>query len=149
MIYRGPGFLAIVWFDSSPTPSPSSSGSKLDRQHTGTEKERQVMYWRERGEGGGWGAKPYDRKKAWSSINNSILSDFMHLNKNNQRQHFFTLFAPGERLERLTKNAKVSTVLGSIPASSNTAKSKGQPTLTPPPPPGCHCHIGHLPFRDR
>ncbi len=30
---------------------------------------------RERGEGGGRGAESYDRKKAWSSINHSILSD--------------------------------------------------------------------------
>jgi hypothetical protein len=30
-------------------------------------------------------------------------------------------------LERLTANAKVATILGSIPASSDTVESKGQP----------------------
>ncbi len=37
MIYRGPGFLAFVWFGSSPTPSPPPpTVSKPDRRHTGT-----------------------------------------------------------------------------------------------------------------
>jgi len=33
MIYRGPGFLAVVWFGSS-CPFPPSPVSKLDRRHT-------------------------------------------------------------------------------------------------------------------
>jgi hypothetical protein len=39
-----------------------------------TKKERQLAAGRGR-EGGGRGAKSYDRKKAWSSINHSIPSD--------------------------------------------------------------------------
>jgi hypothetical protein len=39
--------------------------------HRKTEKERQLA---EGGRGGGWeGAKSYDSKKGWSSINHSIL----------------------------------------------------------------------------
>ncbi len=35
MVYRGPGFLAVIWFGSSPMhPSPTPV-SKLDRRHTG------------------------------------------------------------------------------------------------------------------
>ncbi len=29
--YRGPGVLAVIWFDSTPAPSPSSPVSKLDK----------------------------------------------------------------------------------------------------------------------
>ncbi len=63
MIYRGPGFLAVVWFGSS-CPFPPSPVSKLDRRHT-----------RRRGGGVGRGAESYHRRKVWSSINHSILSD--------------------------------------------------------------------------
>jgi hypothetical protein len=34
MIYREPGFLAVVWFGSFPVPSPPSPVSKLDRRRT-------------------------------------------------------------------------------------------------------------------
>jgi hypothetical protein len=66
MIYRGPGFLAVVWFGSTPTPS-----SPLSRQ--------QVLSlpvcdgWRD-GEGMGRGAKSHDCEKALPSINHTILS---------------------------------------------------------------------------
>ncbi len=49
------------------------SVSKLDRRQTGSQKERQLAD----GMGGGRGAESYDRKKAWSSMNYSILSGFM------------------------------------------------------------------------
>ncbi len=57
-IYRGPGFLAVVWFGSTATPSlPSSLVRKLDRRHTKkTEKLRQLA---DRRGGKGW---------AWSRI---------------------------------------------------------------------------------
>ncbi len=54
MIYRGPGFLAVVWFGSSPTPlpHPPSSLSKLNRQHTGRLRKKDKLLT---GEGGrGW-----------------------------------------------------------------------------------------------
>jgi hypothetical protein len=35
MIYRGPGFLAVVWFGSSLTPFPPPVRNKPDRRHTG------------------------------------------------------------------------------------------------------------------
>jgi hypothetical protein len=41
-----------------------------------TEKERQLT---DRRGGGGGGAESYDVEKAWSSINNSILSAYQHL----------------------------------------------------------------------
>jgi hypothetical protein len=47
MIFKGTGFFAVVWFGSSPTPSPPLS--TLDRQHTGR-LERQLSHGR-----GGWG----------------------------------------------------------------------------------------------
>jgi hypothetical protein len=68
MIERGPGYLDVVRFGSSPTPSPVS---KLDQKTRKTEKERQLADGRW---GRGWGgAKSYDGEKAWSSINHSIL----------------------------------------------------------------------------
>ncbi len=63
-IYRGPCFLAIVWFGSYPTPS----SRKLDQQHTGRLRTRENLLTEE-----GVGAKSYDGEKTWSSINHSIL----------------------------------------------------------------------------
>ena len=58
---------------SSPTPSPPPPVSTLDRRHSGRLRKWDSLLtgW---GVGGGVGAKPYDSKKAWSSINDSILS---------------------------------------------------------------------------
>jgi len=74
MIYRGPGFLAVAWFDSSPTLSTpfASVSSTGDTQE---DWEREATFWRKRGEWGGFGAELHDRKKSWSSINHSILSE--------------------------------------------------------------------------
>ncbi len=59
MTYRGPGFLAIVWFGSYPThsPSPISKLCLFSRRGCGRSQ-----------------IKSYDGEKAWSSINLSILS---------------------------------------------------------------------------
>jgi len=53
MIYKGPGFLAVVGFGSSPTPLPALFPvSKLDRRHTGRHWKRDNL---RTGEGGrGW-----------------------------------------------------------------------------------------------
>ncbi len=40
MIYRGTGFLAVVWFGSSSTPSHPSPFDKLDRRLTGRLRKR-------------------------------------------------------------------------------------------------------------
>ncbi len=60
-----------------PPPPPPHSVSKPDQRVSDTqetETERQVAVGKG-GEGGGRGAESYDRrKKAWSSINHSILS---------------------------------------------------------------------------
>ncbi len=68
IVYRGPGFLALIWFGSSPAPShplPSVS-SCCDTQEDG---ERETTFWQ-----GGGGAKSNDSEKDWSSINHSILA---------------------------------------------------------------------------
>jgi hypothetical protein len=74
MIYRGPGFLAVVRLGSCPPPPTASS------THRKTEKERQLA---DGGGGGDWGgAKSYDGEKAWSSINNSIISIYLPTRRN-------------------------------------------------------------------
>ncbi len=83
MIYRGPGFLSVVWFCCSPIPSP------VARQQVVTLPGCcWSTYWRERG---GWGgAKLYDGEKAWSFINHSILSALtnrLNLIYNSVRSH--------------------------------------------------------------
>ncbi len=66
MIQRGPGFL----LGFSPTPFPSSPVSKLSL-FLGLPMCRRPSLLTE--EGGGRGAKSYDREKAWLTINHSIL----------------------------------------------------------------------------
>ncbi len=77
MIYRGPGFLAAVWFGSSLPPPPASKQAR-PATHRQTEKERPVadVRW---GEGGGRRAESYDCKTARSSINHSILCNWNNL----------------------------------------------------------------------
>ncbi len=78
-ILRGPGFLAVVWFRSTPAPLPIlPSASCLSFS---------VFLcvagpadWREMGEGGR-GAESTAWKKAWPSISASILSDAQHAGK--------------------------------------------------------------------
>ncbi len=70
MIYRGLGFLAVVWFGSTPTPS---------RQHVASLSR--FCWWSpvelsDRKGRGGRGAESYDREKAWPSRNRSSLSFF-------------------------------------------------------------------------
>ncbi len=74
MVNRGPGFLVVVWFDSFQSPLLSSPVSKLVGRHTGRQRKRDNLLT---GESGG-GAQSYDWKKAWSSINYSVLSERRH-----------------------------------------------------------------------
>ncbi len=72
MIYRGPGFLAIIWIGSAPTPFP------LSRQQVSLYLSLPVCSVEltdGRGGRGGHGAESYNSKKSWPSINRSILSD--------------------------------------------------------------------------
>ncbi len=65
-------------YDLDPRPPPPPFPvSKLGRRHKRrlSEKERQLADNRGRGRGGR-GAESYERKKAWSFINRSILSAF-------------------------------------------------------------------------
>ncbi len=95
IIYRGPGFLAVVWFGSSPTlPHPVSKLSlflshpvcRLSNLLTGE------------GGGGGEGARLYVGEKAWSSINHSIISVLLNTvtDKTSRQQvislNFVTIF---------------------------------------------------------
>ncbi len=70
MIFRGPNFLAVVWFGSTTTLPPilHSVSSTGDTQE---DWERETSCWRERWEGGGRGA---ESNIAWPSINDWILS---------------------------------------------------------------------------
>ncbi len=64
------------WYDSPPRPpQPPPPPRKHARPatHRKTEKERQLVDGIG-GEGDGRGAESYDHKKAWSSINHSIIS---------------------------------------------------------------------------
>ncbi len=75
MIYRGPGFFAVVWFGSSSPPSPLFP---IRPQQVVFLSQSSCVFpvWLTDGRGcrgGGGGAKPYDRMKAWTSINHSIL----------------------------------------------------------------------------
>ncbi len=64
----------MIWLLAQPSPPHPSVSSTGDTQE---DWERETTCWRETG-GRGWEgkvAKLYDRKKAWPSINYSILSD--------------------------------------------------------------------------
>ncbi len=76
MIYRGPGFLAVVWIGFIPTPSVS----KLDRRQTARLRKRDNLLTGDRKGGGAGGAKLHDGENVWgSSINNSIPSGWVVL----------------------------------------------------------------------
>ncbi len=83
MIYRGPGFLAVVWFASSPSLQLAWPAT-----HRKTEKERQLADGRG-GEGGG-GAKSYESEEALSSINHSIFSEDSCLKLSKRFLHCFS-----------------------------------------------------------
>ncbi len=73
MIYRGPGFLAVVFFCSMPMhPSPPLPSVNLTGD-TQEDWERKTTCWA----GVEGGAKSSERKKAWSSINRSKISDIL------------------------------------------------------------------------
>jgi hypothetical protein len=65
MVYREPGFLAIILFGYPFLPL--FNFNKLDQRDTGRLRKRDNLLVRE----GGWA---YDSRKAWPSINHSILS---------------------------------------------------------------------------
>ncbi len=75
MIYchRGPGFLAVVWFGSSPILSPPSPVRKLSFLLSLPVWRRSSLSCRERETWGGGGVKLYNREKAWSSISHSTV----------------------------------------------------------------------------
>ncbi len=69
IIHRGPGFLAVVWFDSS--FNPSSPVSKLSLFHSLPECLCCRAYWRGGGGGGGGGEDSTER--TWLYINHKWL----------------------------------------------------------------------------
>jgi hypothetical protein len=56
-------------------PPPLPPVSKLDRRHTGRLRKRENLLTR--GGGGGRGDEPYARRKAWDSINQSIVRAYV------------------------------------------------------------------------
>ncbi len=73
-IYRGPGFHAVHDYRLCAHPLPPPLPPVRSTRDTQEDWEREHnLLTGERGEGWG-GAEWYDRKKAWSSINHSILS---------------------------------------------------------------------------
>jgi hypothetical protein len=78
MIYRGPGYLAVIWF--------GSSLSLLSRQQVTSLSQSSYVSPFEltdgREGGAGRGAESYFREKAWSSINHSIFSALYLLKQN-------------------------------------------------------------------
>jgi hypothetical protein len=98
MINRGPGYLVELRFGSSPTHSLTPSPvNKLDRRHTGRLRKRDSLM---AGKGGGLGAESYDCKKAWSSVNHSILSAVP-----TAPQHGINWQIGAEYINRVCKNA--------------------------------------------
>ncbi len=73
MIYRGPGFHAILWFGSSSTPSPLSSKQIVSLSQSSCVSPVELTGRWGKGRYGG-GAKSCDSEKAWSLINHPILS---------------------------------------------------------------------------
>jgi hypothetical protein len=73
MIYRGPSFLRS--YDSAPRPPLPL----YPRAATHRKMKKRDMLLTGEGEGGGCGAESYDDRKAWTSINNSILSAFFYV----------------------------------------------------------------------
>ncbi len=69
IIYRGPGFLPVVWFGSTLTPSPLSP----QKAHTGRLRKRGKLLTGEGVRGWAWSRIIYGRKKEWPSINYSTL----------------------------------------------------------------------------
>ncbi len=76
MIYRGPGFLAVVWSGSSPIPllSPLSRPKARPATYRKAEKERQLADERVGGGVGGV-AKSYDGRESLVLCIYSILSE--------------------------------------------------------------------------
>ncbi len=85
MIPKGPGFLAVVWFGSSPTPFPPLLSASCLFFLSLPVCRRSSLLTGEGG-GGGGGAKSYDGEKAWLSINHSILSVQGEQNNRNIRE---------------------------------------------------------------
>ncbi len=110
MNYRGPGFLAAVWFGFFPLPPSPLLQLISSIGDTQKDWERETTCWRERGEGGGRGVKSYDGETAWSSINNSILSALDSILKLNKQSgeciHLWTIFVSGGRVFPVWKAAK-------------------------------------------
>ncbi len=118
MTYRGPSFLAVVWFGSSPTPPPHPSAvSKLSLFLlcvAGREGgEREV-----RG-----GTELYNRGKSWPSNNHSILSGFSFQNMSSPIFHAKKLLSmkeikwTGKRIKN-PPNPIPQSLLGSTPSPS-------------------------------
>ncbi len=72
MIYRGPDFLAVICFGSSPHPPFPSVSSTANTQEDRI-RERQLADVRD-----GGGAQPYDDQKAWSSTYKSFNTLCVH-----------------------------------------------------------------------
>jgi hypothetical protein len=75
--YRGPGFLAVVWFVSLPPPFSRQKVGPWTLDIGRLRKRDNLLT------GEGEGAKSCDGEKAWSSINHSIISGYSDRSKSN------------------------------------------------------------------
>ncbi len=98
MNYRGPSFLVVVWFGSSPNPYPLPLPSVSSTCDTQEDWERETTCWQETRGGDGGGAKLCDGEKAWSSINHSLLSgcNSSRLTTNYSGRHLLLLRSPAQ-----------------------------------------------------
>ncbi len=75
-IHRGSGFVVVLWFGSSPSPSSSVSKLSIFISLTGWVSPTKYIYRAYWQQGGGGGEEPNHTtaRRAWSSINNLVLS---------------------------------------------------------------------------
>jgi len=107
MIYRGPDFLPVIWFGSSP-PLPSPPLIR-PRRYMGRLRKKGSLRTGE----GGEGAKSDDGEKTWSSINHLILAGW-----ENQEQSVQNVQKEQEYISKLQNSAEKETMYKKVSRQS-------------------------------